>query len=84
MVRVPIRLADYGFSCKFGYLRYPVVRRRPVLSGFGIPTPFNLLFRQKAAVSLLGLRNPCMASNGILTVLSSSSPFGCDLVPDLP
>ena len=84
MVRVPIRLADRGFSCKFGYLRYPVVRRRPVLSGFGFPTLFNLLFRQKAAVSLLGLRNPCMASNGILTVLSSSSPFGCDLVPDLP
>ena len=34
------------------------------------PTPFNLLFRQEAAVSLLRRRVTRMASNGILTVSS--------------
>ena len=35
-----------------------------------LPTPFNLLFRQEAAVSLLRRRVTRMASNGILTVSS--------------
>ena len=34
------------------------------------PTPFNLRFRQEAAVSLLRRRVTRMASNGILTVSS--------------
>ena len=33
-----------------------------------LPTPFNLLFRQEAAVSLLRRRIARMASNGMLTV----------------
>ena len=46
------------------------------------PIPFNLLFRQKAAVSLLRLRIARCGSNGILTVLPSASPLGLSLGPD--
>ena len=48
------------------------------------PTPFNVLFRQHAAVSLPGLSLPCKAGGGILTALSSGAPFGFPLVPGLP
>ena len=48
------------------------------------PTPFNELFRQLAAVSLLGLTISCKAGGGILTASSSGSPFGFPLVPGLP
>ena len=82
MVRVPVRLTRERFSCKSDYLRYLLVRRRGVLSGFSRPTPFNRLFRQTAAVSLLGHVLACTASNGILTILSSDSPFGFSLAPD--
>ena len=44
--------------------------------------PFNLLFRQQAAVSLLRLRIARTGSNGILTVLPSASPLGLSLGPD--
>ena len=66
-----------GFSWKYGYQLYPVVRRRPVLSGSTqnvdfpasrLSTPFNGLFRQSAAVSLLRPRFTPSTSNGILTV----------------
>ena len=46
------------------------------------PLPFNLLFRQQAAVSLLRLRIARYGSNGILTVLPSASPLGLSLGPD--
>ena len=48
------------------------------------PTPFNVLFRQHAAVSLPGLTLSCKAGGGILTASSSGSPFGFPLVPGLP
>ena len=48
------------------------------------PTPFNRLFRQTAAVSLLRPRVTHVSSNGILTVLPSASPEGLSLGPDLP
>ena len=48
------------------------------------PTPFNVLFRQHAAVSLPGLTISCKAGGGILTASSSGSPFGLPLVPGLP
>ena len=48
------------------------------------PTPFNVLFRQHAAVSLPGLSFSCKAGGGILTASSSGAPFGFPLVPGLP
>ena len=48
------------------------------------PTPFNVLFRQHAAVSLPGLTISCKAGGGILTASSSGTPFGFPLVPGLP
>ena len=71
-----------GFSWESGYLRYPVVRGRPVLSsstgGVDLPalplsTLFNLLFRLQAEVSLLRLHIVRLSSNGMLTV----SSIGC-------
>ena len=71
-----------GFSWESGYLRYPVVRGRPVLSsstgGVDLPalplsTLFNLLFRLQAEVSLLRLHIVRLVSNGMLTV----SSIGC-------
>ena len=47
-------------------------------------TPFNVHFRQHAAVSLPGLTLPRKAGGGILTASSSGSPFGFPLVPGLP
>ena len=84
MVRAAIRLTLNRFSCKSAYRRYPLARRLAVLSDFSRPTSFNRLFRQTAAVSLLGLDLACMAGSGILTALSSDSPLGFSLVPDLP
>ena len=51
----PYTLNDIRFSCKSAYLRYPLGRGLAVLSGLSLPNPFNRLFRQTAAVSLLGL-----------------------------
>ena len=68
-----------GFSWEYGYRRCPVARRLPVLSGSTqvvdlpasrLSTPFNGLFRQSAAVSLLRPRFTLCNSNGILTVSS--------------
>jgi hypothetical protein len=47
-----------------------------------IPTPFNGLFRQAAAVSLLRLRIAVIKSMGILTHCPSESPPGLSLGPD--
>ena len=57
-----MRLAISRFSCKYGYLRYPLSRSLAVLSGFSLPTPLNRPFRRTAAVSLLGLWSSCNAS----------------------
>ena len=71
-----------GFSRELDYLCYLVARGRPVLSGstvtadlptMSLSTPFNLLFRQQARVSLLRLLVTPYHSNGILTV----SAIGC-------
>ena len=71
-----------GFSWEHGYLCFLIARRRSVLSGSTVPadlptgpisTPFNLLFRQQARVSLLRLLITPYHSNGILTV----SAIGC-------
>ena len=83
-VRAALRLTICRFSCRYGYRRCHLVRRRSVLSGFSLPTPFNELFRQFAAVSLPGLCRSCKAGSGILTASSSGSPVGLPLVPGLP
>ena len=66
----------------------PALSSRPKTPGtvrFQVtPTPFNVLFRQYAAVSLPGLISPCKAGGGILTASSSGAPFGFPLVPGLP
>ena len=46
------------------------------------PTPFNALFRLRAAVSLLRPRIAPHGSDGMLTVMPSASPFGLALGPD--
>ena len=60
-------------------MRYWLFRRTPILSGSALkctslsssaPTPFNGLFRQPAALSLLRPRIISYCSNGILTVSS--------------
>ncbi len=66
-----------GFSGEHGYPRcqrapkgllyYRVSAGGPDLPGTPIPTPFNGLFRQAAAVSLLRLHVARMASSGMLT-----------------
>ena len=77
-VRVPHGLLS-GFSWESDYLRYPRARRLAVLSSSAsstdlpmddLPTLFNGLFRQSAAVSLLRPRVAPCDSNGILTVSS--------------
>ena len=78
----PYTLNDIRFSCKSAYLRYPLGRGLAVLSGLSLPNPFNHLFRQMAAVSLLGLCLSCIASIGILTDSPSDSPLGFSLGPD--
>ncbi len=70
------------FSRKYAYQLYPIRRSFSVLSGFSLPTPFNALFRQRAAVSLLGLDLSCITSAGILTGSPSDAPLGCSLGPD--
>ena len=55
-----------------------------VLSGLSLPNPFNDLFRQVAAVSLLGLTLSCVAGKGMLTFWPSRAPLGFRLGPDLP
>jgi hypothetical protein len=49
-----------------------------------IPTPFNVLFRQDAELSLLLLPIAHYGSTGILTSWPSATPFGFVLGPDLP
>ena len=71
-----------NFSCKSDYPRYHIVRRLRVLSLLSHPNSFNLLFRQEAAVSLLGHWLSCMTGIGILTDSSSGSPLGYPLDPD--
>ena len=77
-------LHDARFSCKYAYLRCPLRRSFAVLSDFSRPTSFNRLFRQTAAVSLLGLWLSCIAGAGILTGCPSCTPLGFHLGPDLP
>ena len=69
-----------GFSRRYGYLRYlrgpeSVEYCQVRIKGWiclpvSAPLPFNLLFRQKAAVSLLRHRIARCGSSGILTVSS--------------
>ena len=82
MVRVAVRLTLDDFSCKSDYLLYPRSRSLAVLSGLSLPNPFNRLFRQTAAVSLLGLMSSRAASKGILTFSPLDSPLGFSLGPD--
>ena len=48
------------------------------------PTPFNVLFRQHAAVSLPGHAVTCSTGAGFFTRYPSPSPFGFGLAPGLP
>ena len=67
-----------GFSRQYGYVHYRVTPRGSAYSQVRLPwwiclprstpTPFNRLFRQPAALSLLRLHVPHKGSNGILTV----------------
>ena len=66
-----------GFSWELVYRHYHFTRRLRVLSGSAsdayfttsdLPTPFNGLFRQPAAVSLLRPRFTHTPSNGMFTV----------------
>ena len=79
-----IRLTLLNFSRKYGYLLCRLVRRLAVLSGFSHPTPFNALFRQCAAVSLLGHSSTRKTGSGILTALASRYPVGLRLAPGSP
>ena len=85
----------YGTGClalneKSIFLRawLPALSARPKARGtvgFQLaPTTFNALFRQRAAVSLPGLKFSSKAGGGILTASSSGYPFGLPLVPGLP
>ena len=74
-----MQISGSGFSRKYGYPRCRIARRLSVLSGSadGVdlpaptwPTPFNRLFRQPAAVSLLRHHFPLHASDVILNVSS--------------
>ncbi len=65
-----------GFSWEPAYTHYPIARGLSVLSGSTgqvdlpacpLSTPFNLLFRQEATLSLLRLHFSDRASIGILT-----------------
>ena len=67
-----------GFSREYGYVRYCIVPRNAAYSQVRLSpwiclrkstsTPFNLLFRQKAVLSLLRPHVTPYDSNGILTV----------------
>ena len=77
-VRVPHGLKLSGFSREYGYLHYRTPPRGTPYSHVrlrgrtflppSVPTRFNRLFRQPAAVSLLRLRIAPHGSHGILTV----------------
>ena len=68
-----------------GGARYCQVRLAPwILPAVPLSTPFNLLFRQQAGVSLLRRHVASYVGNGILTVCPSNTPFGFSLGPDLP
>ena len=81
-----------GFSWQYGYRHYLVAPEgaeyyqvricRWICLPASTPTPFNPLFRQGAAVSLLRRHIALEGSNGILTVMPSESPFGLSLGPD--
>ena len=80
-----------GFSGKYDYNHYPLVRRLTVLSGstrsadlptVRISTPFNALFRQCADLSQLRHPIAVNASTGILIRCPSTTPFGFALGPD--
>ena len=80
-----------GFSWEPDYDNYPLSRRIKVLSGStfstdlpikNISTPFNVLFRQYACLSLLCHHIAVIMSIGILTNCPSTSPFGYILGPD--
>ena len=81
-----------GFSRELAYRRSPLARRLAVLSGSALgtdlpaprlPTPFNGLFRQPAAVPLLRPRVAPRGSNGIFTVSSIGSASRLPLRPRL-
>ena len=86
-----IYLVLRGFSWKFDYCHYPLIRRLAVLSGSPIlvdlpaktlTTPFNVLFRQYADISLLRHLFAIYASTGILTCYPSTFTFVYALGPD--
>ena len=88
------RISDSGFSRQHGYLRCWIVPKNApyfqvrlevwICLHFSLPTPFNRLFRQTAAVSLLRLHVSSDDSAGIFTGCPSATPFGWALGPDLP
>ena len=67
-------MAPPGFSRGYGYLLCPPGRSLAVLSGLARATPFNALFRQRAAVSLPGHLRSCATGSGLLTACASDSP----------
>ena len=81
-----------GFSREPDYQRYHLVPEDAVycrvsaprvdLPALGLPTRFNALFRQCAAVSLLRLHIAPVTGNGMLTVCPSDAPCGYSLGPD--
>ena len=81
-----------GFSRQYGYRHYRIAPEGAAYYQVRIygwiclpvstPTPFNPLFRQGAAVSLLRHHVALKGSNGMLTVMPSASPFGLALGPD--
>ena len=85
-------ISDSGFSRKYGYPRCRIARGLSVLSGSAErvdlpartwPTPFNRLFRQPAAVSLLRLHVSHCGSNVILNVSSVALALRLTLRPRL-
>ena len=85
-------ISDSGFSRKYGYPRCRIARGLSVLSGSAErvdlpartwPTPFNRLFRQPAAVSLLRLHVSHCGSNVIFNVSSVALALRLTLRPRL-
>ena len=70
----------------FSLVCLPALSAPPKLRGtvgFQVtPTTFNELFRQFAAVSLLGLEDTRYAGAGMLTGSASCAPLGFHLAPD--
>ena len=75
-------------STLFSQAGLPALSARPKTRrtvGFQVaPTPFNVLFRQHAAVSLLGHVSSHDTGGGILTACASPDPFGFGLAPGSP